>query len=97
MKGIRIGAGMLAALLCALMVVSVAGVATASPPSNNLKLIATEQVGPICVEVPQDPELLAALQELVPVDVSVLSEVRYVCIDGLVHVNIFPAARSDQN
>ncbi len=87
MKGIKIRAGMLAALLCALMVVSVSGVATASSPGNNLKIVATEQVGPICVEVPQDPVLLAALQELVPLDVSVLSEVRYVYIDGLVHVN----------
>lgn len=87
MQKIRIGVGMLAALLCALMVVSVAGVAAASPPNDELKVEATEHLGPICVAVPQDPELLAVLQELVPVDVSFLSEARYICIDGLVHVN----------
>ena len=87
MKRIRIGAGMLTALLCALMVVWVSGVASASPPNDDQKVQMTEHVGPICVAVPQDPELLAALQELIPVDISLLSEVRYICIDGLVHVN----------
>ncbi len=87
MKQVRFGASMLAALLCALMVVSVAGVASASPPNDDRNVVATEQIGPLSVPVPQDPELLAALQEIVPVDVSFLSEVRYLCIEGMVHVN----------
>ena len=50
-------------------------------------MVATEQVGPLCVAVPEDPAILAALQELVPVSISFLTEVRYICVDGMVHIN----------
>jgi hypothetical protein len=95
MKQVRFGASMLAALLCALMFVSIAGVASASPPSHDLKVEATEHIGPVSIEVPQDPELLAALQELIPVDVSFLSDARYLCVDGMVHVNGKVSERGD--